>query len=102
MERALFIERVHGLWPHAKQDKIVTISPGNHIAVLHIGDHTPFIVGLKYGHPTPISTSVLRDLERHFSNVLDEVRGALDLVHALSPRPDTSAFNALLGIPPND
>lgn len=100
MEKELFEHRVQALWPKATIHVIVSLNSENHFAVAQLGADKPFFVGLKHGHPVPVSVSTILATQERLTAVLDNIQGALDLSHALDPTPkDYTAFNKLLGIP---
>lgn len=100
MDKQLFIHRIHAQWPNATIHRVVSTSPESHIAVVQIGDGSPFPVCLKYGHVAVIQRHVLFEAKQHFNRMAEEIQGLLNVMSTLEPKgPERwKEFNELLGI----
>lgn len=89
--RQQFTMTINRRFPELTILKIVELSPGSFAAVVQENAKaTPFLIGKRHGHLVPVKTSVLREAEERYKNALNDVRGALDVLHAWAPKdPET-------------
>lgn len=78
--------------------KIVELTPGSFVALVQESETSmPFLIGTRHGHLVPVKTSVLREAEARYKKALNDVRGALDVLHACTPN-DPEKWKAFLAL----
>lgn len=97
--RQQFTMMVNRRFPELTILKIVELSPGAFAALVQSGGETatPFLIGARHGHIVPVKTSVLREAEERYKNALNDVRGALDVLHAYESK-DPKKWTNLLSL----
>lgn len=94
--RQQFTMTINRRFPTLTIIKIVELSPGAFAALVQSGETAaPFLIGARHGHLVPVKTSVLREAEERYKNALNDVRGALDVLHAYEPKDPAKWTNML-------
>lgn len=85
IRRQQFLMAVNRRFPTLTVLKVIEIPPGSLVALVQVSDNMPFLVGTRHGHIAPVKASVLHEAETRYKKALDDVIGALHVLHAWTP-----------------
>lgn len=86
LEKKQFVMQINRRFPKIKILKVADLMFGNFIAIVQEGDGQPFIIGKRHGHIVPVKREVLMQAWTRHKKALDDVRGAMDILHVYDPK----------------